>query len=34
MSIMLNQIAVIFGKNEDAETEKLEHLADIVKDAL
>lgn len=27
-------LAVIFGKNEDAETEKLEHLADIVKDAL
>ena len=34
VSIMLNQLAVIFGKNEDAETEKLEHLADIVKDAL
>ena len=34
VSIMLNQLAVIFGKNEDAKTEKLEHLADIVKDAL
>lgn len=34
VSIMLNQLTVIFGKNEDAETEKLEHLADIVKDAL
>ena len=34
VSIMLNQLAVIFGKNEDAETEKLEHLADIIKDAL
>ena len=34
VSIMLNQLAVIFGKNEDAETEKLEHLEDIVKDAL
>lgn len=34
VSIMLNQLAVTFGKNEDAETEKLEHLADIVKDAL
>ena len=34
VSIMLNQLAVIFGKNEDAETDKLEHLADIVKDAL
>lgn len=34
VSIMLNQLAFIFGKNEDAETEKLEHLADIVKDAL
>ena len=34
VSIMLNQLAVIFGKNENAETEKLEHLADIVKDAL
>lgn len=34
VSIMLNQLAIIFGKNEDAETEKLEHLADIVKDAL
>lgn len=34
VSIMLNQLIVIFGKNEDAETEKLEHLADIVKDAL
>lgn len=29
-----DSLAVIFGKNEDAETEKLEHLADIVKDAL
>lgn len=34
VSIMLNQLAVIFGKNEDAETDKLKHLADIVKDAL
>ena len=29
VSIMLNQLTVIFGKNEDAETEKLEHLADM-----
>ena len=34
VSIMLNQLAVIFGKNEDAEKAKLEHLAEIVKDVL
>ena len=29
VSIMLNQLAVIFGKNEDAETEKLEYFGGI-----